>query len=133
MPDNFKLIDSLHMAYVIFPSVAAATKVLEQLGGVTYLNGNYYRVEFTPDLNQVSNKTGMTYVQNVNDKTSAYTTSLETTVLEDWICEFVPCFIKIPVRLEKLFQASGLLQMLSPKNDQLQDRACNKAEDDDYR
>ena len=93
MPEDYRFIDSLRVAYVIFPSTSAAAKIYEILGGLIYINGNNYSMDFTPNLSsnnltQNLNKTSVTYVTSVTDK-SALTTSMETTVHEDWICEFV--------------------------------------------
>lgn len=94
MPDDIRLIESLKVAYLIFPSIPVATKVIENLKGQIYVNGNYYKIDYTPNLannhymNPNQNKTSITYITNISDS-SAYTTAMETTVHEDWICEFV--------------------------------------------
>jgi hypothetical protein len=93
MPEDYRFIESLRVAYVIFPSTSTAAKIYETLGGMIYINGNYYTLDFTPNIsgnnfNSNSNKTSVTYVTSVTDR-SALTTSMETTVHEDWICEFV--------------------------------------------
>ncbi len=92
MPEDIRFLESLRVAYVIFPSIPVATKVYESLGGVIYINGNNYKLEFTPNLNsynanQTTNKS-ITYITNVSEF-SPFTTAMETTVHEDWICEFV--------------------------------------------
>jgi len=98
MPEDIRYIESLNIAYIIFPSIPVATKVYENLmWGKILINGHYYNIDFTPNLannhlnNQNSNKTSITYITNYNDS-SAYTTAMETTVHEDWICEFVFVF-----------------------------------------
>jgi hypothetical protein len=93
MPDDIRFIESIRVAYVIFPSIPAATKVYESLGGFLSINGNSYEIDYTPNVsnnvyNPNPNKTSITYITSVSDY-NAYTTALETTVHEDWICEFV--------------------------------------------
>ncbi len=94
MPEDIRFIESLNIAYIIFPSIPVATKVYESLNGNILINGHNYIMDFTPNLannylsNQNQNKTSITYITNYNDN-SAYTTAMETTVHEDWICEFV--------------------------------------------
>jgi len=94
MPEDIRYIESLRVAYLIFPSIPVATKVFESLNGIIYINGNYYTIDYTPNLannhymNPNQNKTSITYITNISDS-SAYTTAMETTVHEDWICEFV--------------------------------------------
>jgi hypothetical protein len=66
------------------------------LGGSILINGHYYKIDFTPNniVNQNNNnnlnpnKTSITYITNVSDYNN-YTTAMETTVHEDWICEYV--------------------------------------------
>jgi len=92
MPEDIRFLESLRVAYVIFPSIPVATKLYESSGGVIYINGNNYKLEFTPNLNNyvtnpATNKS-ITYITNVSEF-SPYTTAMETTVHEDWICEFV--------------------------------------------
>jgi hypothetical protein len=100
MPDDIRFIDSLKLAYLIFPSIPVATKIYESLNGNIYINGNYYKIDYTPNLannhymNPNQNKTSITYITNFSDS-SAYTTAMETTVHEDWICEFVLDLFKI--------------------------------------
>ncbi len=94
MPDDIRLIESLGSAYLIFPSIPVATKVYESLNGLIFINGKNYKIDYTPNLannhymNHNQNKTSITYITNISDS-SAYTTAMETTVHEDWICEFV--------------------------------------------
>lgn len=92
MPEDIKFMESIRLAYIIFPSTAAASKVYDSLNGLIYINGNYYQVDYTPNVMNYninsSNKAPLTYVQSVSDL-NAFTTALETTVHEDWICEFV--------------------------------------------
>lgn len=92
MPEDFRFIESLRVAYIIFPSIPVATKIYESSGGTIHINGNIYKLDFTPNLNnynthQTTNKS-ITYITNVSEY-SPYTTAMETTVHEDWICEFV--------------------------------------------
>lgn len=96
MPEDIRFIESLNLAYIIFPSIPVATKVFESFNGFILINGHNYKIDFTPNLannhliSQNQNKTSITYITNYNDN-SAYTTAMETTVHEDWICEFVLC------------------------------------------
>lgn len=92
MPEDIRFMESIRVAFIVMPSIPAATKLYESLGGCIYLNGNYYRFNYTPNLTNNSNiqqnKTSTTYITSLNEN-STYTTSMETTVHEDWICEFV--------------------------------------------
>ena len=92
MPEDIRFLESIRVAYVIFPSIPAATKIYESLMGSIYINGNNYLIDFTPNFSNnytpTQNKSSVTYITSVNDN-SAYTTSMETTVHEDWICEIV--------------------------------------------
>jgi hypothetical protein len=95
MPDDIKFLESMRSAYIIFPSIPVATKIYESTLGKIYINANYYELVFTPNFASNSNpyipsqnKSSLTYVTSLNDN-SQYTTSMETTVHEDWICEFV--------------------------------------------
>lgn len=94
MPDDIRFIESLRTAYLIFPSIPVATKVYESLNGFILINNKNYKIDYTPNLannhymNPNQNKTSITYITNISDS-SAYTTAMETTVHEDWICEFV--------------------------------------------
>ena len=107
MPEDIRYLESLNIAYIIFPSIPVATKVYEGLNGNLLVNGHTYEIDYSPNLannhfmNQNQNKTSVTYITNYKDS-SAYTTAMETTVHEDWICEFVLCLFKI-VYLQKLF------------------------------
>jgi hypothetical protein len=97
MPEDIRFLESLRVAYVIFPSIPVATKVYESSGGSIYMNGNIYKLDFTPNfnnynINQTTNKS-ITYITNVSEY-SPYTTAMETTVHEDWMCEFVIINIK---------------------------------------
>jgi hypothetical protein len=92
MPEDIRFLESLRAAYIIFPSIPVAAKVYESTGGVIYINGNNYKIEYTPNYtsnihNQTSSKS-ITYLKNASDY-SPFTTAMETTVHEDWICEFV--------------------------------------------
>ena len=91
MPEDIRFLESLRAAYVIFPSIPVAVKVYESTGGVIYINGNNYRMEYTPNFNNNFNHTtnkSITYIRNTSES-SPFTTAMETTVHEDWICEFV--------------------------------------------
>jgi len=93
MPEDVHLIESLRVAYVVFPSVQAATKIFEGLSGTININGNYYSIVFTPNVKNSandSNKTSITYITNITDH-NTYTTAMETTVHEDWICDYCDC------------------------------------------
>lgn len=43
---------------------------------------------YTPNIQQLANKESVTYITHLSDS-SAYTTSMETTIHEDWFCEYV--------------------------------------------
>jgi len=62
MPEDVHLIESLRVAYIVFPSVQAAAKIFEVKS--------------------------ITYITNITDH-NTYTTAMETTVHEDWICDYV--------------------------------------------
>lgn len=70
------------------------TYIIQSLNGTIHINGHYYEVDYTPNVssnyynNPNQNKTSVTYITNISDHQS-YTTSMETTVHEDWICEYV--------------------------------------------
>jgi hypothetical protein len=58
------------------------------------INGHYYKVDYTPNVSNLNsaqlsqNTTSITYITNISEKNSI-TTAMETTVHEDWICEYV--------------------------------------------
>jgi hypothetical protein len=94
VPEDIRLIESLGIAYVIFPSIPVCTLVYECLKGKILINGNYYYLNFTPNLTN-NNFSGnphdsVTYVTHIN-KANNYQTSMETTVHEDWYCEYCDC------------------------------------------
>jgi hypothetical protein len=95
MPEDIRFLESIRSAYIIFPSIPAATIIFESTLGKILINGNYYNLDFTPNFSNNNNpyipsqnRPSLTYVTSVNDN-SSFTTSMETTVHEDWICEFV--------------------------------------------
>ena len=94
VPEDIRLIESLGIAYIIFPSIPVCTLVYECLKGKILINGNYYYLNFTPNLTN-NNFTGnphesVTYVTHIN-KANNFQTSMETTVHEDWYCEYCDC------------------------------------------
>ena len=94
VPEDIRLIESLGIAYVIFPSIPVCTLVYECLKGKILINGNYYYLNFTPNLTN-NNFSGnphdsVTYVTHIN-KANNFQTSMETTVHEDWYCEYCDC------------------------------------------
>ena len=94
VPDDIRLIESLGIAYIIFPSIPVCTLVFECLKGKILINGNYYYLNFTPNLT-TNNFAGnphesVTYVTHIN-KANNFQTSMETTVHEDWYCEYCDC------------------------------------------
>lgn len=94
MTEGIHYIESLNCAYVVFPSIDSAEKVYEYLNGKIYIKGNTYSVQYSPDGKKAScndydkNKSTYTYFTNVTDFPT-YTAAMETTVHEDWICEYV--------------------------------------------
>ena len=90
--------ESLNCAYIVFPTTLASENVFEYLNGKIYIKGtnncgNTYPVTYAPDDKKVNNendnnKTTFTYFTNVTDYPT-YTAAMETTVHEDWICEYV--------------------------------------------
>ena len=93
VPEDIRLIESLGIAYVIFPSIPVCTFVYECLKGKILINGNYYYLNFTPNLTNNLNGNShdsVTYVTHIN-KANNFQTSMETTVHEDWYCEYCDC------------------------------------------
>lgn len=95
MSEDIRFLESMRSAYIIFPSIPVATKIFESTMGKIYINGNYYDMQFTPNFSinnnpyiPSQNRQSLTYVTSLNDS-SHITTTMETTVHEDWICEFV--------------------------------------------
>ncbi len=93
MPEDIKLISAIRVAYIIFPSIQAASKVLESFCGLIPINGNNYEINYTPSFSNINNpnvaKPSTTYITSLNSDNSQYTTSMETIVHEDWICDYV--------------------------------------------
>lgn len=91
MPEDIRLIESLNLAYIIFPSISVAMKLYEKLNGKIIINGSLYNLSYTPNTQQINNnRESITYVTHLIDNNS-YTTSMETTVHEDWYCEYCDC------------------------------------------
>lgn len=88
MPDNIIQVPDLRIAYVIFPSISVCMHVYESLQGRILINGNFYILSYTPNLQQNASKESVTYVTHLTDS-NAFTTSMETIVHEDWFCEYV--------------------------------------------
>lgn len=88
MPDDIIQVPDLRIAYVIFPSISVCMHVFESLQGKIYINGNFYLLSYTPNLQQNPTKESITYVTHLTDS-NAFTTSMETIVHEDWFCEYV--------------------------------------------
>ena len=86
--------ESLNSAYIVFPSADASELVYKYLNGKIYIKGKNYLVQYSPDgKGKKSNDSGdkkstFTYFQNVTEFPN-YTAAMETTVHEDWICEYV--------------------------------------------
>ena len=79
--------------YHVFPSIPVCTFVYECLKGKILINGNYYYLNFTPNLTNNLNGNShdsVTYVTHIN-KANNFQTSMETTVHEDWYCEYCDC------------------------------------------
>jgi hypothetical protein len=98
MPEDIRCIDAIKLAYIIFPSISVCNKVYEALNGSILINGHNYKLDFTPNISahqyNLTNPKKMntqTFITNVSDQNN-YTTSMETTVHEDWICEYVRIF-----------------------------------------
>ena len=91
MPEDIRFIESLNLAYIIFPSISVAMKLFEKLNGKIIINGSPYNLSYTPNTQQINNnRESITYVTHLIDNNS-YTTSMETTVHEDWYCEYCDC------------------------------------------
>jgi RNA recognition motif-containing protein len=91
MPEDIRFIESLNLAYIIFPSISVAMKLYEKLNGKIIINGSPYNLSYTPNTQQINNnRESITYVTHLIDNNS-YTTSMETTVHEDWYCEYCDC------------------------------------------
>lgn len=88
MPDDIIQVPELRIAYVVFPSISVCMHVYDSLQGKIYINGNFYMLSFTPNLQQNTTKESITYVTHLTDS-NAFTTSMETIVHEDWFCEYV--------------------------------------------
>ena len=90
MPIDIRLVEALNIAYVIFPSVTSCVIVYNSLLNQKILiNGKYFPVQFSPNLTQKysNNRDTLTYVTQISSNTSL-TTSMETTVHEDWYCVY---------------------------------------------
>jgi hypothetical protein len=90
MPVDIRLIEALNVAYIIFPSVTSCVIVYNSLINQKILiNGKYFPIQFSPNLTQKysNNRDTLTYVTQISSNTSL-TTSMETTVHEDWYCVY---------------------------------------------
>ena len=90
MPVDIRLVEALNIAYIIFPSVTSCVMVHNSLINQKILiNGKYFPVQFSPNLtsNYSNNRDTLTYVTQISSNTSL-TTSMETTVHEDWYCVY---------------------------------------------
>ena len=90
MPIDIRLLEALNIAYIIFPSVTSCVIVYNSLVNQKILiNGKYFPIQFSPNLTQKysNNRDTLTYVTQISSNTSL-TTSMETTVHEDWYCVY---------------------------------------------
>jgi hypothetical protein len=90
MPIDIRLLEALNIAYIIFPSVTSCVTVYNSLVNQKILiNGKYFPIQFSPNLTQKysNNRDTLTYVTQISSNTSL-TTSMETTVHEDWYCVY---------------------------------------------
>ena len=90
MPVDIRLIEALNIAYIMFPSVTSCVIVYNSLLNQKILiNGKYFPVQFSPNLTSKynNNRDTLTYVTQISSNTSL-TTSMETTVHEDWYCVY---------------------------------------------
>ena len=90
MPIDIRLVEALNSAYIIFPSVTSCVAVYNSLINQKILiNGKYFPVQYSPNLTSKysNNRDTLTYVTQISSNTSL-TTSMETTVHEDWYCVY---------------------------------------------
>ena len=90
MPIDIRIVEALNIAYIIFPSVTSCVIVYNSLVNKKILiNGKYFPVQFSPNLTSKysNNRDTLTYVTQISSNTSL-TTSMETTVHEDWYCVY---------------------------------------------
>ena len=90
LPIDIRLIEALNIAYIIFPSVTSCVVVFNSLSNKKILiNGKNYPVQFSPNLtkNYNNNRNTLTYVTQISSDKNL-TTSMETTVHEDWYCVY---------------------------------------------
>ena len=88
LPIDIRLIEALNIAYVIFPSITSCVVVYNSLINQKLLiNGKYYPIQFSPNLTQKynNNRDTLTYVTQISGDKNL-TTSMETTIHEDWYC-----------------------------------------------
>ena len=88
LPSDIRLVEALNIAYIIFPSITSCVVVYNSLLNQKILiNGKYYPVQFSPNLTQKynNNRDTLTYVTQISSNTNL-TTSMETTIHEDWYC-----------------------------------------------
>jgi hypothetical protein len=90
MPKDIRLLEVLIIAFIIFPSVTNYVGVYNSLANQKILiNGEYSLIQFSPNLalKYSNNRDTLTYVTQISSNTSL-TTSMETTVHEDWFCVY---------------------------------------------
>ena len=90
MPIDIRLVEALNIAYIIFPSVTSCVIVYNSLINQKILiNGKYFPAQFSPNLTSkyANNRDTLTYVTQISSNTSL-TTSMETTIHEDWYCVY---------------------------------------------
>ena len=90
LPIDIRLVEALNTAYIIFPSVTSCVIVYNSLNNKQILiNGKYYPCQFSPNLTQNynNNRDTLTYVTQISTDKNL-TTSMETTVHEDWYCVY---------------------------------------------
>ena len=88
LPIDIRLVEALNIAYIIFPSITSCVVVYNSLLNQKILiNGKYFPVQFSPNLTQKynNNRDTLTYVTQISSNTNL-TTSMETTIHEDWYC-----------------------------------------------
>ena len=88
LPIDIRLVEALNSAYIIFPSITSCVVVFNSFFNEKILiNGKYFPVQFSPNLTQKynNNRDTMTYVTQISSNTNL-TTSMETTIHEDWYC-----------------------------------------------
>ena len=88
LPIDIRVVEPLNIAYIIFPSITSCVVVSNSLLNQKILiNGKYFPVQFSPNLTSKysNNRDTLTYVTQISSNTNL-TTSMETTIHEDWYC-----------------------------------------------